>query len=187
MTPLASLWLPIVLSTVFIFIASSLIHMVLPWHKGDFAKLPDEEGFRRGVGSQAIPPNDYMVPYCSSSKEMQSPEYKAKMEAGPNILMTVRPNGMPSMGPMFIGWTLAILVVTAVVAWVTGNALPPGATMRMVCRFAFPVALLAYGFGSWPVSIWFGRKWSSAIKDTFDAAIYAAITCVTFGWLWPVP
>ena len=45
MVPLTSLWLPILLSAVVVFAASSIIHMVLPYHRNDFKKLPDEEGF----------------------------------------------------------------------------------------------------------------------------------------------
>jgi len=33
MVSLAALWLPILLAAVFVFIASSIIHMVLPYHK----------------------------------------------------------------------------------------------------------------------------------------------------------
>lgn len=185
MTSLASLWLPIVLSTVFVFIASSIIHMVMPWHKGDFAKVPDEEGFRRAVGPLAIPPGDYMTPYCTTSADMKSPEFQAKVEEGPVVLMTVRPNGNPSMTPMFVGWTLAILVLTLVAACAAAAALAPGAATKSVWHLTGLVALAGYGFGGWPESIWYGRKWSSAAKNTFDALIYAAITAATFGWMWP--
>jgi len=41
MVPIMSLWLPILLSAVFVFIASSIIHMVLGYHKGG---LPVLEG-----------------------------------------------------------------------------------------------------------------------------------------------
>ena len=33
MTPLTALWLPILVSAVFVFIASSIIHMLPLWHK----------------------------------------------------------------------------------------------------------------------------------------------------------
>ena len=42
MTALADLWLPLLLATVFIFIASSIIHMTPLWHKNDFPPLPNE-------------------------------------------------------------------------------------------------------------------------------------------------
>lgn len=185
MTSLAALWLPIVLTTVFIFVASSIIHMVMPWHKSDFAKVPDEDAFRRAVGPMQIPPGDYMAPHCTTSADMASEEYKAKLAEGPVVFMTVRPNAQPNMGPMFVGWTLAIVAVTAIVACLTAMAIPVGAGHERVWHFAGPIALVAYGFGAWPTSIWYGRKWSSAVKDTLDAVIYAVITAATFGWLWP--
>ena len=36
MVGLAALWLPILLSAVIVFVASSLIHMVSGWHKSDY-------------------------------------------------------------------------------------------------------------------------------------------------------
>jgi hypothetical protein len=33
MVPLAALWLPIVVSAVIVFVASSIMHMLLPYHK----------------------------------------------------------------------------------------------------------------------------------------------------------
>lgn len=185
MTSLAALWLPIVLSTVFVFIASSIIHMVLPWHKSDFAGVPDEAGLRRAVGPMNIPAGDYVVPHCTDMKEMGTPEYKAKLEEGPVLVMTVRRNGQVSMAPMFIGWTLAILAATVLAACVAATALAPGANTKAVWHITGLVALGVYGFGGWPESIWYGRKWSTAVKNTVDAVIYAVVTALTFGWMWP--
>ena len=42
MVPIHALWLPILLSAVIVFVASSIIHMALPIHKSDYRKLPDE-------------------------------------------------------------------------------------------------------------------------------------------------
>jgi hypothetical protein len=185
MTELMALWLPIVLSTVFVFIASTLLHTVIPWHKGDFVPVPDEAAARRALGPLAIPPGDYLMPYCSSTKEMGSPEYLEKLREGPVVLMTVRPNGVTSMGPTFVYWLVFLLAVSVVAACIAGNALAPGAESARIWRFAGLTAFAAYGFGSWPESIWFGRKWSSAVKATVDAVIYAVITAATFSWLWP--
>src|SRR5579863_8933433 len=44
MSVLQALWLPILLSSVFVFLASSIIHIALPrWHKGDYLKVPNED------------------------------------------------------------------------------------------------------------------------------------------------
>ncbi len=39
MISLTELWLPILLSAVFVFIVSSILHMVISIHKGDFKKI----------------------------------------------------------------------------------------------------------------------------------------------------
>ena len=49
MVTLASLWLPILLSAVAVFIASSLVHMVLKYHDSDYPGLPSEAQFRAGL------------------------------------------------------------------------------------------------------------------------------------------
>src|SRR2546422_1075848 len=41
MTGLAALWLPILVSSVLVFVVSSAIHMASPWHKSDYAKVPN--------------------------------------------------------------------------------------------------------------------------------------------------
>ena len=43
MVPLTSLWLPILLSAVIVFVASSIMHMLLPYHRSDYSQLPDED------------------------------------------------------------------------------------------------------------------------------------------------
>ena len=43
MITITELWLPILLSAVFVFIASSIFHMVIPLHKGDYKKLSGED------------------------------------------------------------------------------------------------------------------------------------------------
>src|SRR6266511_3592570 len=112
MTGLSALWLPILLSAVLVFVASSLIHMVLPWHKSDYPKLPNEQKVIDALRPFAIPPGDYMVPRPSSRQEMQSPEFAAKMKAGPVMVLTVMPNGAMSMGRNLGLWLLYCVAVS---------------------------------------------------------------------------
>ena len=53
MAMLASLWLPILLSAVAVFVASSLIHMLFKWHNRDYRKLPNEDAVRAAAHVQA--------------------------------------------------------------------------------------------------------------------------------------
>jgi hypothetical protein len=43
MVALTSLWLPILLSAVIVFVASSIMHMLLPYHRSDYQQLPEED------------------------------------------------------------------------------------------------------------------------------------------------
>ncbi len=184
MTGLRSLWLPILLSSVFVFIVSSLIHMLPLWHQRDFAKAPDEDKVRDALRPLAIPPGDYMVPR-PDPKEMRSPEFKEKLKQGPVLIMTVLPNGMMAMGRSMALWFVYVLVMGIFAAYVAGRALPHPAPYLHVFRFAGATAFIGYASALWPYSIWYRRAWSTTVKGTIDGLIYALVTAGTFGWLWP--
>lgn len=185
MTSLGALWLAILAATILVFLASSLIHMVLPWHKSDFPKSPREAEVLDALRPIALPPGDYFMPRASSGAEMKSPEFIEKMTRGPVVLMTVMPNGVFAMGATFVQWTVFIAVVTAAVAWIAGMVMPPAAPSRLLFHFTFFVSFVAWAAAVWPLSIWYRRSWSLARKATLDAAIYGAITAGVFVWLWP--
>jgi hypothetical protein len=185
MTGLSVLWLPILLSSVVVFILSSIIHMALPWHKGDYRRVPDEDRFRDAIGPMAIPPGDYMVPRASSMKEMRSPGFVEKMTKGPVLMLTVMPNGPASMASSLVLWFLYSAVVGLFAAYIAGRALPAGAPYLSVFRFAGATAFLGYSAALWQMSIWYRRPWSTTIKTTVDGLIYALFTAGVFGWLWP--
>jgi hypothetical protein len=185
MTPVISLWLPILVSSVFVFIVSSVIHMAPLWHRTDFPKMPDEEGVRDALRPLAIPPGEYMVPRPSSGADMRSPEFLEKMEKGPVAMMTVFPNGRMGMGRSLGLWFLYLIGVGLFAAFVAGRALPPGAQYRPVFKFVGVTALLAYAAALWQLWIWYRRSFSVTFKSSFDGLIYALVTAGTFGWLWP--
>ena len=185
MTALHLLWLPVLLSSVFVFVVSSIIHMALPWHKSDYRKVPDEDRVMDALRPFAIPPGDYMIPRPSSMQDMKSPEFANKMKKGPVLMVTVFPNGVTSMGRNLILWFLYSGVVGVFAAYITGRALPVGAPYLHVFRFAGATAFLAYSLALWQLSIWYRRSWTTTIKSTVDGLIYALVTAGTFGWLWP--
>ena len=43
MVGVLALWLPILVAAVLVFVASSIIHMFLPYHRTDYGKVPDED------------------------------------------------------------------------------------------------------------------------------------------------
>src|SRR4029077_2366144 len=78
MVPVMSLLVPILVSGVIVFIGSTLIHMVLGYHKADFKALPSEDEVMTALQKFNIPPGDYMVPRPESMEAMKRAEYKAK-------------------------------------------------------------------------------------------------------------
>ena len=185
MTWLPALWLPILLSAVIVFVASSIIHMVLPWHKSDYPKLVNEDQVMNALRPLNIPPGDYMMPRPTSSQAMRTPEFQEKMKRGPVVMMTVLPNGVSGMGKNLAQWFVFSVVVSVFAAYVTRSALPPGAAFRAVFKFASVTAFIGYSLALWPMSIWYRRAWLTTIKGTIDGLIYGVLTAGVFGSLWP--
>ena len=186
MVSLASLWMPILLSAVAVFFASSLIHMVLKYHDTDFSPAPDEEGARRALGALNLSPGDYCVPRPSSMAEMKSPAYLAKVQEGPNVVLTVLPKGPPNMGPQLGQWFVFSVVVSLFAAYVASRTIAPATTYLTVFRLTGTVAFCGYALGQWPAAIWYGKSRSATAKGTFDGLVYALLTAGVFGWLWPM-
>ena len=109
---LGALWLPIVLSAVLVFAASSIIHMVLGYHQRDYTPLPNEDAVRAAIRSGNPPPKQYIFPYCANPKEMSSPEMQRKYVEGPVGVLNLRAAGVPGMGASLGQWFVFTLVVS---------------------------------------------------------------------------
>lgn len=180
---LTTLWLPILLSAVFVFIVSSIIHMFLGYHASDFKKVPNEDKVMDAVRNLNIPPGYYALPKPNTRKEFNTPEFKAKMAKGPNLIMYIRKPGM-SMGSSLIKWFAYLLLVNVFVAYVSSHTINPGADYLTVHRVAGCVAFMGYGLALLQGAIWEGKSWGSTWKALFDALVYGLVTGGTFGWLW---
>lgn len=185
MVSLGSLWLPILVSAVLVFIASSIIHMVLKYHNKDYTRLPNEDAVRAAIRSGNPAPAQYVIPYCPDMKDMEKPEVKQKFIDGPVAVMNVMRPGVPVMGKYLMQWFVFILIVSLFIAYVAVHSLPVGAEYLRVFRIVGTTGLLAYGAGIVPSSIWMGKPWTTTWKDLIDALVYGLVTAGTFGWLWP--
>lgn len=181
---LAHLWIPIVVSAVLVFVASSIIHMVIKWHQGDYRGFPNEDAVRSALGSASAAPGEYFVPYCSDMKAMATPEMQRKFVEGPVAWVTVRAAAAPSMGKPLALWFVYILAVSVIAGYVAAKGIPAGAPFRTVWAVAGTVAFVAYAGGSVQSGIWWGKPWGSVAKDVIDGLIYGLITGATFAWLW---
>ena len=98
MVSLGSLWLRILLSTGFVFVASAIIHMVLKYHNTDYSRLPNEDTVRSAIRSGNPAPAQYVIPYCPEMKQMETPEMKQKYTEGPVAVLNVLRTGVPRWG-----------------------------------------------------------------------------------------
>jgi hypothetical protein len=185
MVQISHLWLPILLSSVFVFILSSLVHMVFSYHANDMRKFPDEDGFADALRKFNIPAGTYVLPRASSMKDMGSAEFQEKVKKGPSAIVTIRGGMNPSMTPFLIQWFFYSLIVGVFASYVAGRVLGPGAHYLAVFRFVGVTAFACYSIGGWQESIWYSRSWTTTLKNTFDGLLYALVTAGTFGWLWP--
>jgi hypothetical protein len=185
MVPLPSLWLPILLSAVAVFIASSLIHMVLRYHRHDYRKLPDEDAVRAALRGFNLPPGDYLFPCPTGPNDMKNPAFREKWTQGPVGTMTVKASRIPAMGRYLAAWFVYCIVVEIFAAYIAGRALGPGAPYLQAFRFAGATAFVGYALALWQNTIWYDRSWATTARSTFDGLIYALLTGGFFGWLWP--
>jgi hypothetical protein len=185
MVDLLSLWLPILLSAVLVFVASSVLHMALPIHKGDYGQLPGEDEVLAAMRERGVQPGQYMFPHASSMKDLASPEMVAKFERGPVGTTVVIPSGPPTMGKNLVQWFVFSVVVSIFVAYIAGLGLSRGTEYMMVFRMTGAIAFLGYAFSHAVDSIWKGLSWGVTVKFMFDGLVYSLVTAGTFAWLWP--
>ncbi len=184
MALLSALWLPIVLSAVIVFVASSIMHMALSYHRSDYQRLPDEDKVLAAVRGAGLKRGLYIFPF-TTHKDMKSPAVVEKYNQGPVGMMTIAPNGPPVM-PKFLGlWFGYCLLIGFFVAYLAAHTVEQGASYLVVFRVVGTAAFLAYGLGCISNSIWKGQTWSMTIKEVIDGLVYALLTAGTFGWLWP--
>lgn len=185
MISIASLWLPILAAAVFVFVVSSLVHMVLKYHASDFRGLPNEEAAMDVLRGADLAPGQYHMPHCADFKEVGTPEMQEKFKRGPVGILTIFPSGPPTMGKALVQWFLYTLLVGVFVAYLAGRFLPVGAEYLTVFRFAGTAAFMAYCLGPTVDSIWRGVPWSTTAKNLLDGLLYSLVTAGAFGWLWP--
>ena len=188
MVGIFALWLPILLAGVAVVITSSVVHMVLPHHRKDFRKFPDEDGAMAALRSLNLPSGDYMAPNTEGDNAaMRTDAFKAKVAAGPIVIMTVMPKGSftDGMGKTMGVWFLFCVMVSFFVAYAAELALARGADYMQVFRFTGTVAFGFYALGAWPRSIWYKASWATTLKSTADSFVYGLMTAGVFGWLWP--
>jgi hypothetical protein len=185
MVSLAQLWLPILLSAVFVFIASSILHMVLKfWHMPDCKPFSNQDEIGAAMRKGNADAGMYMLPYCTP-ETMKKPETKEMFVTGPVGMVVLRPAGPMNIGAYLGQWFVYCVVISFLSAFLAWHVLGNGTPFSHVFHIVTLAAFLGYAMGAPPNSIWWGFPWVITIKHVIDGVIYALITGATFGWLWP--
>jgi hypothetical protein len=184
MVAITTLWLPIVLAAVAVFIASSVIHMMLGYHQNDFRAVPNEGAALEALRGLNLPPGDYALPKPKSMQHMRTPEFKALYARGPVVLMNVSP-GYMAIGKNLLQWFVYLLVVGFCCAYIAGRELHPGTDYLSVFRLVGFTGFMAYSLALPQRAIWYRQSWRVTVVAMIEGLVYAALTAGMFGWLWP--
>jgi hypothetical protein len=185
MISLAQLWLPILLSAIFVFFASSILNMLLKfWHAPDYHGFSNEDEVRAAIRKSNAGAGMYMLPMCTP-EAMKQPETQEKFKQGPVGTVALRLPGSMNMGASLGQWFVFCLLVSFFCALLVTHAVPHAAPFERVFHMAGIAALMGFAFGPLPNAIWWGHPWSVTLKHVIDGVIYALITGATFAWLWP--
>lgn len=181
--PWTSLWGPILVSAVLVFVASSISQAVL--HGADFRKLPEETEVMDALRRAGVARGDYLFPRPADRKELASAAFREKYRKGPVGLLTVLPGGDPPIARTFLLWFLYCVGVSAFAGFLASRALPAGSGRRAVFVLVAVAAFGGHVLALWPASIWFGKAWSTALKYSLDGLVYGILTGGAFAMLWP--
>lgn len=183
--PFGSLWLPVLVSAVAVFVASSVVHMVLKYHNADYKGLSNEGEVSDAIRKGNPAPGLYCVPRVTDMALLKDPAVIARYEKGPVGLVTLMPSGVPNMGKLLGLWFGFCLLLSFAVGYVARHSLSTATDGLTVMRVTGAIAFIGYGMSSIIDSIWHGVPWSNTARSLLDAAIYAVVTGLAFRLLWP--
>ncbi|HKS06786.1 MAG TPA: hypothetical protein VJR92_10770 [Gemmatimonadaceae bacterium] len=184
MSSILPLWAPILLSAVIVWVASSIVHMVIKWHNNDQIALPNESAVADAL--RGTPAQDYRIPYPTTPGDFRSAEFQERVKRGPMAVITIMEGDMmTAFKKALLLWFVYLVVVAFVAGHVAHAMLGPGAEYSEVFHTVGLTAYAALGLGIVQQSIWWGKPWKPTIKSMVDALLYASLMAGTFGWLWP--
>src|SRR5215216_2272856 len=168
MEALLALWVPILLAAVLMFVVSSIAWTVLPHHKRDWAKVPNEPAAVTALTGVAR--GQYVLP-----KEHMHSDWAA--------FLLVR-DRRASMGKSLFLHFLNQLMIAILTGYILYYALPPEADYLRVFRVAGTALLLGQVGALFSRSIFWGWSWRSTLKEVVDGIVYALLAAGVFGWWW---
>jgi hypothetical protein len=185
MVSLTSLLIPILVSAVAVFLVSFVLHMLVPFHKNDIRKIPQEDEFLSFVRGLNLPKGDYAAPHADSPAAMKDPVFMEKRNKGPIVIMTTTPGGAPAMSTHLTKWFIYCVVVSIFCAYVASRTLAPGTEYLQVFRIIGTTAFMGYALALVQNWIWWMKDGPATFRSMIDGLAYALATAGVFGSMWP--
>jgi hypothetical protein len=180
---LLALWLPVLVSAVIVFLAAFIAWTVLPHHRSDWLRIPNEEPLLRAIRDLGLERGQYVFPHAMTPEGAKDPDAQAKLKEGPVGSLIIR--GAPDMRKSLLSYFIFTLAVSLMAGYVAYVTIPPGTEYLTVFRVVGTTAFLAYSAAEIPRAIWFGHTWSSTWKAVVDGLFFGLLSGGVFGWLWP--
>ena len=184
MVTILSLWLPILIASVLVYVVAAVLYMATPLHSKDFAKLQGEDAVMDVLRAQEVKQGQYMFPGAESKKEWSSPEWIEKANRGPVGLLFIHALGT-SMSKQLTFQGIFVLAISIMAGYMGSASLPPGAEYLEVFQVVGTAAFLAHSAGPFTDAIWYGFSWKMAWVRALEGLLFGVLTAGVFGWLWP--
>ncbi len=180
MSFLLLLWMPILVSSVVVFILSAIAWTVSPHHRGDYKAAGCEDELQKFLREAKLKPGRYMFPFAKGDPN-KDPVLKKKMEDGPVGTLTIF-NGIDMRSNLI--WTYVFFLVTstliAYLAWFAMEGHPDQSSFR-VFRLVGTASILIYSCSAIPNDIWFKRP---IVTNLFDGVVFGLATGLIFAAMW---
>ena len=164
MVPFSQLFAPIGLAAALVFIASSVIHMVIRYHNADYRRLPDEDGVAQALRHAAQAPGQYMLPHCNDPKELGSAAMQQKLAQGPVATIYLKAPGPMQLGPFLARWFGYSLAISAICAYLAHAVLMAGDIHWRAAEKRLVVAMNRYAWERDPAAKTGGERRRSALR-----------------------
>ncbi len=182
MNELLALWLPILISSVAVFVVSAIIWMALGYHNKDIQTMPEEGAFHDAIKPLNIKPGLYMFPGCHGV-DLKSEPYLTRWKEGPWGIITV--GNQPKFAMNLLKTFLSYLVISTFVAYITQLSISPGGDYLEVFRVAGTAAVLGHCFGGLANDFFLGKPTRFIITGFIDGVIFSLVTAGIFASMWP--
>lgn len=183
--PIMDFWLPITLATVLCFAAGAVLHMAVPLHKGDWKRLPDEDGVMAAIRQSGARPGNYMFPHMSTPEHLKDPAFHAKLEQGPCGTMTLRQPAPLQMGPYLGRQFIYHLLMSVFIAYLAGRAVALDAEYLRIFQVVGATAILGYVGALFPEAIWYHQPRHYVVGKVVDGVVWGLLTAGSFAGFWP--